>query len=75
MNFKDTPKFTGLGTILEGILGQMGLLNAQLDIGITVPHMIMASGYHELDEDVAIMGNIGWQNWKKFGMVDIMEKI
>ena len=71
LNFKDTPNFTGLGTILEGILGQAGLLNAQLDIGITVPQMIMASGYHELDEDVAIMGNIGWQNWKKFGMVDI----
>jgi long-chain fatty acid transport protein len=71
LNFEDTPKFTGLGTILEEVLDRMGLLSAQMEIGLTVPQMIMASGYHELDKDVAIMGNIGWQNWKNFGMVDI----
>lgn len=71
LNFKDTPKFTGLSPGLETILGQRGLLNAQLELGVTVPQMLMASGYHELNEDVAIMGNIGWQNWKNFGLVDI----
>jgi long-chain fatty acid transport protein len=71
LNFKDTPEFTGLGQILENALGRSGLLTTQLDIGVTVPHMIMASGYHELNQDVRIMGNIGWQNWKNFGLVDV----
>ena len=71
LNFKDTPEFTGLGQILENALGQSGLLNTQLDIGVTVPHMIMASGYRELNQYVRIMGNIGWQNWKNFGLVDV----
>jgi long-chain fatty acid transport protein len=71
LNFKDTPKFTGMGSTLEDILDQAGVLNAKLDLGISVPHMIMASGYHDINDDVAVMGNIGWQNWKNFGMLDI----
>jgi long-chain fatty acid transport protein len=30
----------------------------------------MASGYHELSDKWAIMGNVGWQNWNSFGKVD-----
>ena len=72
LNFEGTPQFSGLGTLLEGILTRTGVLGTPLEIGMKVPHAVMASVYHELDERVALMGNIGWQNWKSFGMVDII---
>jgi len=31
----------------------------------------MLSAYHELTDDVAIMGNVGWQDWSEYGMMDI----
>ena len=38
---------------------------------MTVPQMVMFSAYHELNEKWAIMGNLGWQNWSRFGKVDV----
>ena len=71
LDFKGVPQFTGLGQVLDSILTSRGLLNSKLNVGIKVPHMVMASIYHEVDANLAVMGNIGWQNWKKFGLVDV----
>jgi len=71
LDFQGKSQFTGLGPVLEGILDLAGLLNSPLDVDIKVPHMVMASVYHEIDDNFAIMGNVGWQNWKSFGMIDI----
>lgn len=69
LNFKDTPEFTGLDPIMEAALGRLGVLGAELDLGMEVPQMLMASAYHEASERWAIMGNVGWQNWNRFGKV------
>ena len=71
LDFKTAPEFSGLGTELSTILGNRGLLDAELDLGMKVPHYVMASGYGELGEDWAIMGNPSWQNWKEFGLVEV----
>jgi long-chain fatty acid transport protein len=71
LDFKGMPQISGLGRVLDSILTRRGLLNSQLNVGIKVPHMVMASIYHEVDANLAVMGNIGWQNWKKFGLVDV----
>ena len=31
----------------------------------------MLSGYHELNDRWAVMGDFGWENWSKFGEVDV----
>jgi long-chain fatty acid transport protein len=31
----------------------------------------MFSAYHELTGDWAMMGNVGWQDWSRFGKVDV----
>jgi len=38
---------------------------------MTVPQMVMFSAYHELNEKWAVMGNVNWQEWSRFGKVDV----
>jgi long-chain fatty acid transport protein len=70
LNFSDTPTFSNLGTI-GGNLQANGVLNKRVDLGITVPQHVILSGYHELSDAWAIMGDFGWENWSKFGQVDV----
>ena len=70
MNFSTTQTFSDLGTI-GSALQSRGILNKQLDLGITVPQHLMLSGYHELNDRWAVMGDFGWENWSKFGEVDV----
>ena len=68
MNFSDHPTFSNTGTI--GTALQKGL-NRNLDLGITVPQHVILSGYHELSDRWAVMGDFGWENWSQFGKVDV----
>jgi long-chain fatty acid transport protein len=70
LNFSDTPAFSNLGTI-GTTLQNNGLLTRNLDLGMTVPQRVILSGYHELTDRLAIMGNFGWDNWSRFGEVDV----
>ncbi len=73
-NFKDKPKFTGLGPGLEAALGSRGLLNSTLKLDMTMPQAVMFSVYHDLTKRFAVMGNLGWQDWSQFGKVDVEVK-
>ncbi len=71
LDFSAAPNFTGLGPILEALLASRGLTTNPLDINITVPQMVMFSAYHEFSPKWTVMGNVGWQQWSRFGQVDI----
>lgn len=71
LDFKDKPKFSNLGTGLEALLGSRGLLTSKVDLGITMPQAVMFSAYHDVTQRLALMGNLGWQDWSQFGKVDI----
>jgi long-chain fatty acid transport protein len=71
LDFEDTPEFTGLGPLQEAALQKAGILGARIDLGVEVPQTLMASAYHELSEEWALMGNVGWQNWKSFGKAEV----
>ena len=70
LDFSTTPTFSNLGTIGTALQNN-GVLNKRLDLGITVPQHLMLSGYHELTDRLAVMGDFGWENWSKFGNVDV----
>jgi long-chain fatty acid transport protein len=38
---------------------------------MTVPQHVILSGYHELSDAWAVMGDFGWENWSQFGKVDV----
>ena len=71
LDFGAVPEFSGLGPALELALRNSGLLTGSMDLGMTVPQMVMFSAYHELNEKWAVMGNLGWQNWSRFGKADV----
>jgi long-chain fatty acid transport protein len=71
LEFKDKPDFSNLGPGLEAILRANGLLDAEIKIEFTMPQALMLSAYHELTDHLAIMGNLGWQDWSQFGKVGV----
>ncbi len=71
LDFEDRVEFTGLGPGLQAILANHGLLDARLDLGMTMPQAVLFSAYHELNDRLALMANLGWQDWSLFGKVDV----
>jgi len=67
LDFKATPQISGSGTPLENLLSG----GRQLDLGMYVPQAVMTSMVHQLDSRWAILGNLGWQDWSKFGQVEV----
>lgn len=48
------------------------LNSISVDYEITIPQAVMFSAYHAVTDDLAVMGNIGWQDWSDFGRQDLM---
>jgi len=71
LDFGAVPEFSGLGPALELALRNSGLLTGSMDLGMTVPQMVMFSAYHEINRQWSVMGNAGWQDWSRFGKVDV----
>jgi long-chain fatty acid transport protein len=46
-------------------------LQKPLSLGMTVPQGVMLSVYQEVVPGLALLANVGWQNWSQFGKVDV----
>ena len=53
------------------MLNNRGLLNADIDVGIKVPQQVMGSIFSQLNDRWALLGSVGWQQWSKFGQVQL----
>jgi len=71
LDFKSPAQFSGLAPGLSTLLASRGLLDAPLNLGVKIPQQVMASIYSQVDERWAVLGNVGWQQWSKFGDVEI----
>jgi long-chain fatty acid transport protein len=71
LDFGATPTFTNLTGPMGTALQNRGLLNSEIDLGVTVPQSIMVSSYHEFSDRWAMMLDFGWQDWSQFGKVDV----
>ena len=67
LDFEDNPEINDAGPGLGIVLGRLH----SLDLGLTVPQSVMGSFYHEFNDQWAVMGNVGWQQWSDFGKVDV----
>jgi long-chain fatty acid transport protein len=71
LKFEDVASLDNIGSVLQGLLNLSGLAGSEVDMEMTIPQALMFSGYHQLNEQWAIMGNIGWQDWSTFGKSDL----
>ena len=65
LDFKQKPDLSGGGAVFNALDPRIS--NARIDLGLTVPQQVMLSGYHDLTDTIAIMGNVVWQQWSQFG--------
>jgi len=70
LDFNAPAEFSNLGQI-GTTLQNRGLLNANIDVGIKVPQQVMASVFHQVNPRWAVLGSVGWQQWSKFGQVQL----
>ena len=71
LKFKDQPSFHGTGPTLDAALKLSGLKNAESQFDFTLPNQVMLSAYHDLTPALAIMADLGWQNWSEFGQIGV----
>ncbi|MBW2441107.1 MAG: outer membrane protein transport protein [Deltaproteobacteria bacterium] len=71
LEFKDTAGLKNIGPVLQGILNLSGLAGSKVNIDMTIPQLVMISAYHQLTDQWAVMGNLGWQDWSEFGKQDL----
>jgi len=70
LDFKDSPSFSGItNPLLQPVAGRLSATD--LDLGVKAPQAVMASVYHEFTPRLALLGNVGWQDWSEFGKVDV----
>ncbi|MEF8721341.1 outer membrane protein transport protein [Candidatus Accumulibacter sp. ACC012] len=71
LDFKGPAKFSNLGPGLATILRNRGTLDADIKVGINVPQQAMASVFTQVNDRWAVLGSVGWQQWSKFGEVQL----
>jgi len=70
LDYSAQAEFSNLGQ-LGTTLQNRGLLNPNIDVGIKIPQQFMASVFHQATSRWAVLGSVGWQQWSKFGQVQL----
>ncbi|HKI48791.1 MAG TPA: outer membrane protein transport protein, partial [Desulfobacteria bacterium] len=71
LDFSSQAQFSNLAPGVNAALTNKGLTNATIDVGITVPQQLMGSIFSQVSNRWAVLGSVGWQQWSKFGQVQL----
>ncbi|HKO87639.1 MAG TPA: OmpP1/FadL family transporter [Burkholderiales bacterium] len=71
LDFSDRPELRNVRPALQAVIDLAGLSGAKLDLEVTMPQALRASFYHDMNDRLALMGNVGWEDWSRFGRVDV----
>jgi len=71
LDFEGRAKFSGIAPVLNAALNKSGVNNANTKVDIKVPQGVMASLFTQVNDDWAVLGSLGWQDWSKFGMIQL----
>jgi long-chain fatty acid transport protein len=59
LDFDDRVEIPGVGP------------DPRLDLGMKMPQTIMGGVYHRINDKWAILGSVGWDDWSRFGRVNV----
>jgi long-chain fatty acid transport protein len=73
LNFKDGLNISGVGS-LPDLDPDSDLANPAngVDLGMKMPQSVMAGIYHRIDDKLAVLGSVGWDEWSRFGRVQVV---
>ena len=71
LDFNGPAEFSNLAPGISTLLNDRGLLNANIAAGIKVPQQAMGSIFAQVNDRWAVLGSVGWQQWSKFGQVEL----
>ena len=71
LDFKGRAKWSNLAPGIKTLLDRRGGLNADIKVGINVPQQVMGSIFTQVNDRWALLGSVGWQQWSKFGQVQL----
>jgi len=71
LGFNAPARFSGLTAPLTTLLRARGLLDAAVGLGMRIPQTLMLSSLLPLSTDVNLLASAGWQQWSRFGHVDV----
>lgn len=71
LDFNAPAEWSNLAPGLSRLLNDRGLLNSSIGVGIKVPQQVMGSVFAQVDDRWAVLGSVGWQQWSKFGQVQL----
>ena len=67
LDFEDNPEFSRMGPLTGAITDQI----IKLDLGMNMPQAVMLGAYHDLNEKWAVLGSVGWEQWSRFGALEV----
>lgn len=70
LDFSAPAEFSNLGQ-LGNVLQGAGLLGSTVNVEIKVPQQVMGSVFAQVNDRWAVLGSVGWQQWSKFGQVQL----
>jgi long-chain fatty acid transport protein len=63
LDFKDKIDASNVGPVFGNL--------PRLDLGMKMPQSVMAGIYHRLNDQWAILGSVGWDDWSRFGRINV----
>jgi len=67
LDFKDNIYFSGVGPAIADLTKSVG----KLDLGMKMPQSVMAGIFHQVNDEWAILGSVGWDDWSRFSRVHV----
>jgi long-chain fatty acid transport protein len=72
LDFKDRVKFSGVGSGFDLDPNvELATPARGLDLGMKMPQSVMAGIYHRFNDQWAVLGSVGWDDWSRFGRVRV----
>ena len=67
LDFEDDPDISRVEPVIQAITD----LIPGLDLGLKMPQSVMLGVFHDINDKWAVLGSLGWEEWSRFGHVEV----
>jgi long-chain fatty acid transport protein len=71
LDFEDDVKLSGLGPAFDDPLVDLTTPANGLDLGMKMPQSLMAGIFHQVNDEWAVLGSVGWDDWSRFERIHV----